>query len=274
MKLRKLKVYVRSFYTLPFVVVILAALVLTVSIALTVYFSPKQSWDKTSQELTDGSDALDTTSNASGPDTLIEAGTQAAITSTTVTQTDDALIRQSFDSYRNAALSNDGAVAVQFLTNSTIQYYDGLLHKTIYADEDSLRSDSVSTRFTVLLVRHIATKEEILALRSGYDFVVFAINNGLTGESGLTQIELGSVHVTGDEAFVGLAGPTASEEKLHFIRENGVWKMDLVQTIRSADRLLVQLADGLNATEEEFIELTLLFKNGKPSSSKIWQPIQ
>lgn len=197
MKLRKLKVYAKSFYTLPFVVVMLAVLVLVVSIALTVHFSPKRSLDKTSQDLTDGSSALDTTSNASGPDTLIEAGTQAAVPSTTVTQTDDVLIRQSFDSYRNAVLSKDGAVAVQFLTSSTIQYYDGVLHKTIYADEDSLRSDSVSTRFMVLLVRHMATKDEILALKNDHDYIVFVLNKGLAGESGLAQIELGDVYITG-----------------------------------------------------------------------------
>lgn len=274
MRLKNLKTYVRNFSTLPFAVVTLAALVLTVSITLTVYFSPKQSWDKTSQELTDSPSALDATSNASGPDTLVEAGTKAAIPSTTVTQTDDVLIRQSFDSYRNAALSNDGAVAVQFLTNSTIQYYDGLLHKTIYADEDSLRSDSVNTRFTVLLVRHVATKDEILALQNDRDYIVFVLNKGLAGESGLAQIELGDVYITGDEAFVSLAESTAPEEQLHFIRENGTWKIDLVHTIAFADTLFLQLIDSLNTSEEEFVELTLLLKNGKPPSTNIWQPIQ
>ncbi len=264
MKLNLKIEYVRKALSAPFLVVAITVLIFTVFIFFVYAFSPKQLGGTVTQELITNQ-VSNSAPEPSAP--LVSLGTN------TGPGTDKDQIRQSFESYRMAALSQDGETAVQFLNDSTVQYYEIILHKIIYSDESDLRKELMGTRLAVLLTRHIATRDEILSLKSGRNFIVFSINNGLTGESGLVKIKLGDIHVSEGEAFASLLEDPGHNEKLHFVHENGTWKIDLVHTIRSSDSQLQQLASSLSMSEEEFINYVLVFKNGQEPNQNIWQPL-
>jgi len=268
----KLKEYFKKFPTIPFGVVALSVAIFVGSAVLTLSFSSIQSGGEVAQTLFSDPAVLVDASETVVSGTSIEAMVQSTLSSTPK-ETDEELIQKTFETYRNAAMNKDGASAVRVLSASTLQYYETLLRKTLYADEGALNADSVSTRFAVLLMRHVATREEILALENAHGFIVFALNNGLIGQTGLAQIKLDDVHVSGDEAFVSLMGEVSQDDKMHFVRENGTWKINLAHTIRSLDAYIVQMADSLGLSEEEFRDYALTFQNGELPSDKIWEPI-
>ena len=62
-----------------------------------------------------------------------------------------------FEGYQSALLEDDGAKAVDFLSEKTVGYYSDIVSKAISMPEDALRRESFLDRFTVLRIRDTST---------------------------------------------------------------------------------------------------------------------
>ena len=58
-----------------------------------------------------------------------------------------------------------------------------------------------------------------------------------------------------------------------FVREDGVWKIDLPATIDAAGRVVTRAAKASEASEDSIIAGLLLVSSGARPTAQIWQPL-
>ena len=89
-------------------------------------------------------------------------------------QTTEQLVKNSFDNYKKAILTDDAKAALAEIDSRTKRYYQDLLAKTKTLDSTEVDKLSVIDKFTLLVIRHKLSKEEILKM-TDHDLFLYAI---------------------------------------------------------------------------------------------------
>ncbi len=180
---------------------------------------------------------------------------------------------EAFDGYKSAILAQDGEIAVQRVTKSTIQEYEDYLTWAKTYGREELNKLSFINRFQVIIIKHRVPKERILEM-SGEEIFAHAVNNDWIGKSGVIPMKADNYEISGNRA---ISDAIISGQKLpykfQYINENGVWKFDLTIIMKASNEPLRQAAVNSGLTENEFIFKLVETVSGKKVSEEIWEPI-
>lgn len=186
---------------------------------------------------------------------------------------DTAMIKACFAGYKNAILADKGQEAVSFVDSRTVRYYADILQKTKTLDSAGIDKLPIMDKLTILMLRHRATKEEIMQL-DGRSLLVYAIERGMVGKNSVQQLSIGEVLIKGDAAegqvMVG-AAPTSLA--YNFYKENGAWKMDITSVLPEGNAAMKKIIKDSETPENEFLILLIENATGREPVKNIWKPI-
>lgn len=175
-------------------------------------------------------------------------------------------IRNVVRQYQDAIQRRDGAAAARLVTRGTRDYYARLRDLAVSATEEQVRAAPLMDRVTILLYRHRTAPGELRAVPADAAFAYTIDAGWVTATEGEELASRSQVYGQGDRAILRYDGDT------HFVREDGVWRWDMMPLILAAS---AELADGLAAPEEEdeFLMFVLKQSDGRDPSPDIWQPL-
>jgi hypothetical protein len=102
-------------------------------------------------------------------------------------------IQDVFNHYKSAIIAEEGMKAMEYMDSHTLDYYKTLLDHVLHADSLKLESLPLMEKFSVLSIRHMATKKEILAF-TDKSLIDFTIKKG-SGKNTLEGFTLGKITV-------------------------------------------------------------------------------
>ena len=109
---------------------------------------------------------------------------------------------------------------------------------------------------------------ELRALAGDAAFA-YTIDTGWVTEDAEDDPDLSALQVYGGDDRAILRD---GDEELHFIREDGGWRWDMMPTILAASTALAPDPDS-EMTEDEFVMFILEYSDGRDPSPDIWQPL-
>lgn len=162
-------------------------------------------------------------------------------------------MRAAFTTYTEAALGRDGAGVVAVTASPIFDFYERARQSALTATEDELAQQSLVERLTAYTLR---AEVPVPALRddSPQELVTTAVERGLVGDEGIRNVALGEVKVDGDEATGQLvAGGQATPLQARFLREDGVWKLDLTSLLEVSEDAFEAAAQQQGLDVEQLI---------------------
>ena len=103
-------------------------------------------------------------------------------------------IVNSFNSYKEAILNNNGEEAIKYIDSRTIKYYSDILETTKKADSAAVVGLGVLDKLMVLSIRHRTSKADILSF-DGKALLLYAIKEGMVGKNSVASNTIGETTV-------------------------------------------------------------------------------
>jgi hypothetical protein len=188
---------------------------------------------------------------------------------------EESYVIESFIQYKAAILNNQGAKAVEFLDEQTVEYFGRILRQVWSADKESLGGESFVNRLMVLLLRHM-TPAQVLLEMDAQALLVHAIDNGWVGKTDLEGQTVRDVSIKGNFARAALyQDDQATGLSFYFFKEDGRWKLDLVSLMQISNQALKEMAaqSGLES-EDAFILSIIESLSGRKVPSDIYKPLK
>ncbi|MBN1187377.1 MAG: hypothetical protein JXB49_34190 [Bacteroidales bacterium] len=190
---------------------------------------------------------------------------------------DNDLIQQSFKAFKTAMIAKDGENAVKYISSKTIEYYDKILDKTIYADWQETYDLSYMERIMVFRLRH-QVDTSLLFHFTGEDLLKYSIKSKMFAMESIEGMEYHDVEeISEGKAKVNIALNSFFTQAFDFYYEEGLWKMDIMAVIDLAEKYFdktmeditgdrnVVLLEMLSAQLQDTIDI---FKISKPLKYK------
>ncbi len=184
-------------------------------------------------------------------------------------------IRACFAAYKAALVSRDGAAAVEQVSTSTLEYYGQMRELALYAKQAELQQRSLTDQYMVLALRHRVGLTDLQSM-TAKDVVRLAIEEGWTGDSEVTTLELGTVTVAGDRAKANLkmlGEPENSEFAFAFVKEPDGWKLDITKLLFAAEAFLQDWLMTDDTPPAEGLITLLEVVSERQVSPDIWLPL-
>jgi hypothetical protein len=183
------------------------------------------------------------------------------------------LVKQSFDKYKAAILTDKGDEAVKYVDSRTITYYGQMLELVKTGDSAKVQGLSIMDKIMVFTIRHRASKEDILQF-DGKSLFVYAIKSGMVGKNSVANNSVGTITISGTFA----KGQFVSNGKktplyFQFYKEDSQWKLDLTSLFPYSTVALKKMVEESGKSENEFIFYLLEMMTGRKPGAEIWQPV-
>ncbi len=196
-----------------------------------------------------------------------------SIVSIAQSQSEEEKVKQTFNSYKKAILSDKGNEAVNYIDSKTLNYYNSTLTKVKNADSLALINMNRLDRFTVLAFRYKASKEEILGFNAR-SLLVYAINSGMVGKNSVTNNTIGPVNINGNTATGQLmVNDNATPFQLRFNKESGQWKVDITSAFPIAEAAFENMMKNSTMDENMFLMMILSMMSGDKPKNNIWNAV-
>jgi hypothetical protein len=189
-----------------------------------------------------------------------------------------ALVRTSFERYRQAVLAEDGAVAAALVTAGSHAYYARMRDLALHASCAELRVLPPADRLTVLRLRHEFTAEELAPL-SGAALIGLSVAERWSASRTLRRLTLGEVELRGEEEAVAVVHQVGAEASICFLfrHEGGDWKLDLAHLARASDPALTvalqACAERTGADPDEVLVRMVENASGHLVDKDLWAPL-
>jgi len=187
-------------------------------------------------------------------------------------ESEEKLVRKSFENYKFAILNDKGDEAVKYVDSRTIKYYSDILDLVKTADSSKVESLSILDKLMVLVVRHRTSREEIFKF-DGKSLFVYAIKNRMVGIS-VASNTIGDVTI--DQNFAKGELITKGEKTpyfFHFYKEEKIWKIDLTSLFPVAIMAFNKIADESGQAQNDFLLSLLEMTTGIKPGPEIWKPV-
>ena len=182
------------------------------------------------------------------------------------------MVRQVFEKYKQAVLSDNGEAAASFLSQKTIDYYGDMQQLAVCASPQEVRNQSMVNRMQVFLLRW-RVPPDVLPQMSELELVTYAVNQGWIGKSDVVTLDIGDVAVSDSVAFAQVVkNDQSSMMKFQFLKESGAWKLNLQPLLQVSNVAFKELATQSGIEENEFIFRLLESLEGRQPTEQIWQP--
>ena len=183
-------------------------------------------------------------------------------------------VHESFELYREAILAGDGEMAVQYLNQASIDYYDDLLKAALYLKESEFEKRTILDKMMILRLRMNFTAKELKNMK-GRELIVYSIQKGWIGKSSVVNIELSEeTKIKGDWATIEvLHNGQGSDLNFIFQKENDIWKLDINEIFKITNMTLAYFVQQSDYTEKEFIEMVLESADNKKVQKSHYKPM-
>jgi hypothetical protein len=189
-------------------------------------------------------------------------------------QNDIQAIKDVFANYKSAIMNDQEDMAIQYMDVRTLDYYKHILSLVRTADSITLDTQPLLDKFTILNIRHIATKKQILAF-DDKGIIAFVIKNGMMGKNTLEGFELGKITVKKNSAkAMIIADGTKSTKFYNFYSDGTNWKIDFTSLFPAEEKETAQIIRDSGKTENEFMLGILEIMSEKKVSPNIWKKIK
>ena len=182
-------------------------------------------------------------------------------------------IHDCFYSYKRAILEDKGDEAFQCLDKRTRDYYAKILQLVKTANRDEVEQLPLMDKMQILIMRNNVPKSELLSM-TGDELLIYAINHGMVGKNGTSNLEAGPITVEGDFGKMEIVvREKNSGLTYHFYKEDGQWKLDLTSSFSMAKVAMNTVIQQSGQSENDFIfNMIRLTSRTKPNDD-IWEPI-
>ncbi|MCB9283860.1 MAG: hypothetical protein H6563_07300 [Lewinellaceae bacterium] len=178
-------------------------------------------------------------------------------------------IRNLFEQYNAALLQDEGEVAAEYIDSRTLKYYSEALQKVIHADRATVESMGFLDKMMVLLIRHRASREEILSF-DGRSLFIYAVDKGMAGKNSIPNNSLGRIKIVGDFARArALSRGRWTPIFYHFYKEDGTWKIDLTSVLAGGGLAFKKAVEKSGIEENEFLFMILEMITGQKPGPEI-----
>jgi len=188
-------------------------------------------------------------------------------------QDEAADVREAFLGYRTAILTGDGETAAELVTERTRTLYREFADDALTLDKPGLDGLHVMDRISVMQLRHQMTRQQLESMNGG-EIVAYAVDHGWIGKDGAARLQIGNFTVEGDSASAPILGGDGKETllRMRFAREQGLWRLDLVEMMALTRVAIAQAIRQTGLTEDEFILFALEATSGRKPGPEIWSP--
>jgi hypothetical protein len=185
---------------------------------------------------------------------------------------DEPAIRATFEAYRTALLARDGEGALSHVSQPVLEYYGYVRDLALYASAAEVRARPLSDQLFVLLLRHRIPSARLRGMTARQVFTHGVAQGWISDEQARTQ-QIGRIGVTGNMAFAEmLIGGRRSPIGLHFVRQEGAWKWDMLGVIQGMDTALRSVAERAGITPEALLLRSAERVAGRRVPPTIWDP--
>ena len=183
-------------------------------------------------------------------------------------------VHESFELYREAILAGDGEMAVQYLNQASMDYYDDVLKAALYLKESEFEKRTILDKMMILRLRMNFTAKELKNM-NGRELIVYSIQKGWIGKSSVVNIELSEeTKIKGDWATIEvLQNGQGSDLNFIFQKENDIWKLDINEIFKITNMTLAYFVKQSDYTEKEFIEMVLESADNKKVQKSHYKPM-
>lgn len=185
---------------------------------------------------------------------------------------EETAIRAAFEAYRTALLARDGEGALPHISQSVLEYYGYVRELALYAGAAEVRARPLSDQLFVLLLRHRIPSARLRGMTAREVFAHAVAQGWISDEQARTQ-RLGRIGVLGNMAFAEmLVGGQRSPVDLHFVRQDGAWKWDMLGVLQWMDTALRSVAESAGVRPEELLLRAAERVTGQRVPRTIWNP--
>jgi hypothetical protein len=185
---------------------------------------------------------------------------------------EETAIRAAFEGYRTALLARDGEGALPHVSQSVLEYYGYVRDLALYASAAEVRARPLSDQLFVLLLRHRIPSARLRGMTAREVFAHGVAQGWISDEQTRTQ-QIGRIGVTGNMAFAEvLIGGQRSPIELHFVRQEGAWKWDMLGVIQWMDTALRSVAESAGVTPEALLLRLTERVAGRRAAPTLWDP--
>jgi len=188
-------------------------------------------------------------------------------------QATEQLVKNSFENYKKAILTDNANAALDEVDSRTKKYYRDLLAKIKTLDSAAVEKLPVVDKFTLLVIRHKLPKEEVLNME-GNDLFLYAIESGMVGKNSVSDNTIGKVTIDGEFA----KGQLVSKGKevpffIHFYKEDSKWRFNLTSLFPLANMSFKKLVADSGKSQTKFLTDLIEMMTGVKPEASIWKPL-
>lgn len=188
------------------------------------------------------------------------------------TSIDEEGIRESFFTYKNSILTQNGIEAVKQVNSSTIEYYGEMKDIALVGTEEKVRNLSTLNKLMVLMIRHLI-EPSLLSEMTAEDVFVWGVDEGLIGEDAVGS-SLGDITIADNVAIARyIQNGQVTVLNWQFEKEDGAWRLDLTSILKLAAPAFKEAIKSSGMSEDEFIFMALETASGRKVSDDIWKPV-
>lgn len=181
-------------------------------------------------------------------------------------------VRKAYTDYKRAALNDQGEDAYNLIDQRTVAYYNELAKRLKVIDSTALEERTLSDKLQILLIRSLATAEQIQAF-DGKSLFVFSVNKGLIGKNSTSAHLIGEVIIEGNFAKGEvLNNGQPSNVYFHFYKEEGEWKFNLTALFPPTELLFRKMQRQSGMSEHEFLFYLIEAISQKRANNSLWNP--
>ncbi|WP_207455333.1 hypothetical protein [Azospirillum sp. SYSU D00513] len=173
-------------------------------------------------------------------------------------------VTATFETARKALAAKRGSAVVPLLSEASVAKLEKV---QAAARNPATRIDGLDPgeKFAVMGLRRYVSPAELRRMTLG-DLADHAMKNGWLGPNAIARSALGPVRVRGDRASaILLVDNRPAMVPADFVREGGVWRIDLTNVFSYGGQMLQGFAAMSGKTEEAFITGLLERLPGKPA---------
>lgn len=186
---------------------------------------------------------------------------------------DEQEVLNCFAGYKSAILESNGAEALEWVDDNTLDYYGKILKSSISADSLTIDRMNVLDKLTVLTARQYIPDDQLLEM-DGRSFLRYAIDNGMVGKNSVMNMEVDEVEVNKGTAKARLYNNgVKSPVFFQFNKEGGEWKVDITSVFAPSIAGFEQAIENSGMTENQFMMVTLEYMTGEAPDKDLWRAV-
>lgn len=184
-------------------------------------------------------------------------------------------IEETFYAILRAIKKYDADSVLTLSDQRTWKYFSELKDLALNAEREVLEKLKPIDRFQVLALRHIKDREQLTHMTVKGLFEQAVLQGWFyIGEKPDVRIDYIDLLPGGKEAMADIiVNSIIPDERLEFIQEQGLWKMNLLKLLPHQEEKLLTTLHERGQTEEEFLWNFLKQETGREPVPSIWEPL-